>query len=211
VLVAVVDLDEAAHEFEARYGLRSIPGGHHPGVGTANRIIPLGREYLELISVVDDGEAARSLRSMRVKRAVERAHTFAGWAARTNKLDLMRARLIEAGFDLPDMVSGVRAKPDGSTLRWRSQDLSREPDSVLPFVIEWDIPERLHPARSTINHPAGASGISSMVLGHPEPEYARLTLERALGRGIRREVRENDWAGLLEVRLATPNGELLVS
>jgi hypothetical protein len=207
----VRDLDHAAREFEARYGLRSLPGGRHPGVGTANRIIPLGREYLELIAVVDNGEAATSPRSMRVKRAVERGRPFAGWAARTTNLEIMRARLVDAGFDLPDMVSGARAKPDGTMLRWRSLDLFREPESVLPFVIEWDVSERLHPGRSAINHPAGPSGISSVVLGHPEPEQARLMLERALGRGIRREVRENDWPGVLEVRVATPNGELVVS
>ena len=106
---------------------------------------------------------------------------------------------------------GRLLKPDGTMLRWRSQDLFREPESVLPFVIEWDVSERLHPGRSAIDHPAVASGISSVVLGHPEPEQARLMLERAIGRGIRREVRENDWPGVLEVRVATLNGELVVS
>jgi hypothetical protein len=42
---------------EGRYGLASIEGGRHPGWGTANRIIPLGDAYIELVTVVDDEEA----------------------------------------------------------------------------------------------------------------------------------------------------------
>ncbi|HEY8778025.1 MAG TPA: VOC family protein [Gaiellaceae bacterium] len=60
VLIAVGDLAAAAHEFEVEHGLASIEGGRHPGWGTANRIVPLGKSYLELVAVVDQDEAARS-------------------------------------------------------------------------------------------------------------------------------------------------------
>ena len=59
VLIAVADLADVAREIEARYGLASVEGGRHPGWGTANRIVPLGETYLELIAVVDEAEAAR--------------------------------------------------------------------------------------------------------------------------------------------------------
>ena len=48
------DLAAAAREIEARHGLASIEGGRHPGWGTANRIVPLGSSYLELVAVIDD-------------------------------------------------------------------------------------------------------------------------------------------------------------
>ena len=48
VLVAVDDLEAAAKEVEQRYGLASVEGGRHRGLGTANRIVPLGVTYLEL-------------------------------------------------------------------------------------------------------------------------------------------------------------------
>jgi hypothetical protein len=61
VLVAVSDLAESARELEVRYGLASIEGGCHPGWGTANRIVPLGDAYLELVTVVDEEEALASV------------------------------------------------------------------------------------------------------------------------------------------------------
>ena len=60
VLIAVADLAAAARELEVRHGLASVEGGRHPGWGTANRIVPLGDTYLELIAVVDEAEAAES-------------------------------------------------------------------------------------------------------------------------------------------------------
>src|SRR4051794_22384701 len=60
VLIAVTDLDAAGREFQSRYGLVSIAGGRHPGWGTANRIVPLGDTYLELVAAVDAAEAAGS-------------------------------------------------------------------------------------------------------------------------------------------------------
>ena len=59
VVVAVADLEQAAAVFLERYGLASYEGGRHAGLGTANRIVPLGREYVELLGVVDHEAAAR--------------------------------------------------------------------------------------------------------------------------------------------------------
>jgi hypothetical protein len=61
VLIAVADLTAAASVMEARYGLTSMEGGRHPGWGTANRIVPLGAAYLELVAVVDRTQATESV------------------------------------------------------------------------------------------------------------------------------------------------------
>ena len=48
-------------DLAADFGLPSVEGGRHPGWGTANRIVPLGDTYIELVTVVDDeAEAAQS-------------------------------------------------------------------------------------------------------------------------------------------------------
>jgi hypothetical protein len=60
VLIAVADLMAAARAIEDEHGLMASEGGWHPGWGTANRIVPLGDAYLELVTVVDAAEAARS-------------------------------------------------------------------------------------------------------------------------------------------------------
>ena len=61
IVIAVTDLDVAASAYNEDHHLASIVGGRHPGWGTANRIVPLGDAYLELIAVVDEGEAVESM------------------------------------------------------------------------------------------------------------------------------------------------------
>ena len=58
VIFGVADLDAATARFRAM-GFEVVDGGVHPGVGTSNRVIPLGEEYLELLGVVDH-ELARA-------------------------------------------------------------------------------------------------------------------------------------------------------
>ena len=58
VVYAAGDLDEAALRFRESFGLDSLEGGRHDRGGTANRIVPLGRQYVELVTVVDPEAAA---------------------------------------------------------------------------------------------------------------------------------------------------------
>lgn len=123
-------------DFERRFGLGTVYGGRHPGAGTANALVALGgRQYLELIAVVDADEASRAQRSGRVGGAVKRGDTFATWVLRTDDLEGLRADLGETGEIMP----GARERPDGTVLRWRTLDLqaSRE-GSGIPFLISWD-------------------------------------------------------------------------
>jgi Glyoxalase-like domain len=132
VLIAVADLDGAARELEARYGLRSTAGGRHPGWGTANRIVPLGDAYLELVAVVDPAEALESGFGRWVAAAEPRAGRLLGWAVRTDNLSARAERL---GLRV---VDGARKTTDGRTLRWRLagvEEAAAEP--ALPFFIEW--------------------------------------------------------------------------
>lgn len=49
LIYAVRDLDAAAARLDA-LGLSSYFGGTHPGLGTSNRIVPLGLSYIELLA-----------------------------------------------------------------------------------------------------------------------------------------------------------------
>ena len=105
VVIAAADLEAAAIVLEERYGLRSLEGGRHPGWGTANRIVPLGGAYLELVAVVDDQEAAGSAFGRWVAAARPRPLKLLGWAVRTDELDALARRL-----DL-DVIAGSRTRP----------------------------------------------------------------------------------------------------
>ncbi len=50
VIVIVHDLDAAASRYYEQHGLASVAGGRHPANGTANRIVPLGTSYIELMA-----------------------------------------------------------------------------------------------------------------------------------------------------------------
>jgi len=152
---AVRDLDEAAVRFREGFGLDSTEGGRHERWGTANRIVPLGDQYVELVAAVDETVAARTGFGRGV---LERASDGGGWftiAAVAEDLDAVAARLgLEIG-------SGSRTRPDGETLRWRSAGLDdprREP--WMPFFLAWDVPDELYPGRARAGHGIRAEGIA---------------------------------------------------
>jgi len=158
VLVAVADLTAAAEEIEARHGLASIEGGRHPGWGTANRIVPLGDAYLELVAVVDEDEALQSAFGRWVVGAHPKLAQPLGWAVRTHKLDEVARRL---GLTVD---TGSRAARSGRPARWRMAGIQQAAtESSLPFFIEWAHGTTL-PGRATASHPAGSIQLARLEL-----------------------------------------------
>jgi len=158
VLIAVADLAAAAREIEARHGLASIDGGRHPAWGTANRIVPLGDSYLELVAVVDAAKAAESAFGRWVASGASSTARPLGWAVRTCQLDELARRL-----DLP-VHAGSRATRGGDLLRWRSAGIDQAAvEPSLPFFIEWG-PQTQLPGQAAIRHRAGAASIARLVL-----------------------------------------------
>ena len=158
VLIAVADLAATAQEIEVRHGLASIEGGRHPGWGTANRIVPLGEAYLELVAIVDEAEAARSPFGRWVAAAHPTLPRPLGWAVRTHKLDDIARRL-----DLT-VAAGSRAGRSGQLVRWRLAGIERATaEPSLPFFIEWGHGTPL-PGRATATHRAGAVQIAKLRL-----------------------------------------------
>ena len=132
VLVATRDLAKGARELETRQRLRSVAGGRHPGWGTANRIVPLGSAYLELVAVVDPAEARQSAFGRWVADSATGLAEPFGWAVRVHDLDAAAERHGLA------VVEGSRVTPVGATLRWRTAGLERAiAEPSLPFFIEW--------------------------------------------------------------------------
>jgi glyoxalase-like protein len=211
VLLPVADLEEGARSLDERFGLKGIPGGRHPGVGTANSIVPLGLQYLELIAIVDQVEAAASRLGGRVARALEEGRTFVAWALRTEDLAAVRARLQAAGWDLPAIVEGSRTRPDGQVLRWRTQDIDTGPEpGAIPFVIEWRIPDGLHPGEVESSHRVGPAGLRRVIVGANDPRLVRDRLQLLLGDSDLYEVREAPVDSVQKVVLDTGGGELVI-
>lgn len=149
-----------------------MEGGRHPGLGTANRIVPLGDNYIELIAIVDPEEARTSLLSQRVERAFANGWRLAGWVLRTESVDREKTRLTELGEELLGPFERSRIRPDGSVLRWRML-FPADVDIGLPFFIEWQVPESEHPAAGQVDHPAGKVRIEKVTIETPELERAQ--------------------------------------
>ncbi len=158
MLIAVADLESAGREMEVRHGLASIEGGRHAAWGTANRIVPLGDSYLELVAVVDGAKAAENTFGRWVASGVSRSPRPFGWAVRTTELDELARRL-----DLP-VHAGSRTTPDGVQLRWRSAGIDQAAaEPSLPFFIEWG-PETAYPGRAAAHHRAGSATLARLTL-----------------------------------------------
>ncbi len=154
VVWAVDDLDAAAVRFRDEFGLGSVAGGSHPGWGTANRIVPLGSEYLELVAVVDRERAAGSEFGRAVLGAVSGRRRLLGWAVETDDLEGVADRLSL------DVIRGSRTRPDGSTLRWQLAGVGPALSSgALPFFIPWDVAIRRASRLGAGRAPRDAVGI----------------------------------------------------
>lgn len=163
MVLAVSDLAAAGEELEARHGLASIEGGRHPGWGTANRIVPLGETYLELVAVADEREAGRNPFGSWVAAADTESMRPLGWAVRTTRLDEVARRLGLA------VTEGSRIAGDGVVLRWRIAGIEHAAaEPSLPFLIEWGSETPL-PGDAAVHHPAGAVRIAAVrVQGDPD-------------------------------------------
>ena len=154
VICAVDDLETAGTRFYEEFGLGSVEGGRHPGWGTANRIVPLGNAYIELVTVVDSDEAAASDFGRAVSKAIAAGEQLVGWVVATDDLEAVARRLSL------EVVAGSRTRPDGTTLSWQLAGVDSLEMGALPFFIEWDGAEELHPGRAEAHHRLSPTGFA---------------------------------------------------
>jgi hypothetical protein len=94
VILAAADLDSAAARLEAELGLVATGGGRHDGLGTHNRIVPLGDGYLEILAIADEGEAKASPLGRAVTaRIAETGDGLMGWAVAVDDVTPIAERL----------------------------------------------------------------------------------------------------------------------
>ena len=202
-MLGVADLEQGARALEERYGLKALPGGRHPGAGTANMIVPLGTAYLELIAVVDESEVQQGHLGRRVQEAVAAGRTFVTWAIRTDDLESLRQFLIDEGWQRHEIRDGSRERADGKVIRWRTLDLG---SGAMPFAIQWQVPDGEHPGRMEVQHPSGLDTIGDIVL-ESEVEDERRRLELVLGHHVQYGVRHGPLNGIRELVLTGSEGD----
>ena len=132
VAIAVPDLDLAARDFDHRTGLAANGALHQEAWGTATRIVPLQRGFLEFIAVVNPLAAARSLIGRRVAKIGSGHGAIAAWAVSMPHIEQVAA---DRGLLLH---SGARAAQEGSPAHtWQMAGLATAFMSDLPLLIKW--------------------------------------------------------------------------
>lgn len=194
LLYATPDVDATVAALEARLGVPFAPGGSHPGWGTRNRILPLGRDrYLEVIGPDEAQPEAAGARILDVDRLD--SPRMAWWAVRPFLMPLTCGEFETAGYVPGEVVEGRRKLPSGDTLVWQITDPRvRLEDGLLPLVIDWE--GAAHPG-------ADASGVELADVRLEHPEHARLT---ATFRDLGLPAVHPGEAPALIVTLDTPNG-----
>jgi len=125
VIWATRDLDATAERLAREHALPDGGGGRHVGIGTHNRVLPLGGGYLEVLAVADPREAAASVIGRAVTAAPE--GLFA-WAVAVEDVPAQAERL---GLEV------TAIERDGLTARLAAVAQSMA-EPWLPFFIQRD-------------------------------------------------------------------------
>ncbi|MEJ7630753.1 MAG: VOC family protein, partial [Nocardioidaceae bacterium] len=99
-----------------------------------------------VVEVLDHPASDKAPFGQAVRARSESGGGWLGWVVRVDDITQVERRLGRKA------VQGNRHRPDGVELRWRQigvQGLQTDPQ--LPFFVEWEVPDHLHPS-------AGATG-----------------------------------------------------
>jgi hypothetical protein len=201
IIFGVNDLDAATARFRAM-GFDVLDGGVHPGVGTANRVIPLGSQYLELLGVVSPELARGSEYGRSLLRAIAGGDRLVRWSLRTDAIEQVAARLELTA------EPRKRMRPDGVLLTWRAAGLSLAlVDATMPFFMQWDH-DAHYPGLMPAKHPNGARTVTALSIVPRDPKAFERWTEGAEA-PLRLETDRPP--GLVSVGVLTDAGELIIA
>jgi hypothetical protein len=150
ILVGSPDLDAGIKFIEERTGVRAAFGGVHPGAGTQNALLSLGKNrYLEIIA--PDPKQSPTL-DVRDLRTLEEP-VLVGWAQHPGDIEAFAERLKGESIDVVGPKPGSRKRPDGRVLNWKTLALKDDAGGLFPFFIEWGA-GTIHPS---VDAPQGCS------------------------------------------------------
>ena len=198
VLYGVQDLDLAAGRLEADHGLVAAGGGSHGELGTANRLIPLGDQYLELITVADP--ASQHPLAVVLGAWIAEGDRFFSMAIEVDDVEATADRLGSSVLD------GTRTGPDNASVTFRLAGFETALAEQVPFFIEWgEGREHRLPAPGAAANP-NAHGVAWVELGG-DVERVRAWLGGDV-EGVRLVGGE---PGIRAMAVATNDGEVVIS
>jgi hypothetical protein len=157
--VSALSLAEGVEAVEAALGVTLQPGGEHPLMGTHNRLLGLGPEYLEVIAVNPAAPAPPHPRWFDLDH-FDGAPRLTNWIANCDDLD--------AALRAAPQGSGTPLSLSRGDLRWRMAvpASGKLPfDDAAPALIAWE--GSAHPAARL---PDSGLRLTALTLRHPQAE-----------------------------------------
>jgi hypothetical protein len=194
-------LASTAQRIGGLLGKDFVDGGVHPRFGTRNMIMPLtGDTYLEIVEVLDHPASDKAPFGQAVRARSALGGGWLGWVVAVKDISAVESRLGR------EAVCGNRHRPDGTELRWKQIGVhGLIADPQLPFFVQWDVPDELHPSRGA--DPAySLSCLEIAGVPHRVSEWLGETVEAPLEDVKVEWVAPNGTPGILAAQIQTPNG-----
>jgi hypothetical protein len=186
LILAIDDLQKGIETFARLTGVRPEFGGEHPGRGTANALVSLGKgRYLEILAPAS-AEARVDPSWGPITKHKEL--TPVGWALHARDLTQTVASLRGAGFTVSDPEPGSRQRSDGSTLHWQTASLAGQQLDLEPFFIQWG-EGTPHPSTTS---PKGCN-LVRVAIAAPKPESLRKLIQTV---GVEAQISEGKPGGM---------------
>lgn len=198
LVYATPDLAAGIARIEQLLGVRATPGGQHPGRGTRNALVALGRRaYIEIIGPDPDQPAPPQPRPFGIDGL--KAPRLVAWAAKENDLAGLSTRAAKAGVKLGELAAGSRRRPDGVLLSWNyTNPATIVADRIMPFFIDWG--KTPHPAESAVQ----GGALVELVAEHPDPAGVTTALNAV---GLNLAVKKGSAPALVAI-VNTPRGRV---
>ncbi len=202
VVFVVKDPVKAAQDLLERHGLGSEPGDYHSFSGTRNWSVPLTPPtYLELLSIENRAVAETSKVGQQVLACEEAGGGLITWAVLIEDVTVVSERL---GIDVFDYTI---TDETGTFRGWRSVT---GPPPHLPFFIDWPNSvgrlERWEQKYRRVGHTSAPIGFSGLTISGSESEMRDWLGPHQLPLRF-----VNGTSGLVEARIATPTGEIVIA
>jgi len=181
LVIGAATLEAGAAYLEHHLGVRPVPGGAHPGVGTHNMLLGLGPDqYIEIIAP-DPNQAPPAhprpfdLDDPALKLALEAEPQLIAYVVATPAIEAVVARL---GASHAGEVRAMRRGP----LSWRMAFPPQRQDmgNLIPPLIQWD------GARAAAQIPDSGWRLANLEAQHPDMDALREALAaRGLAEAIK--------------------------
>ena len=178
-LILVRNLAAAADDYR-RLGFTLTPQGGHPALGTANHTVMFGRDYLELLEVVQ-----RTPSSERWARILDRREGFGAMALGTPDAAATRRQLVERGIEVPPLIDFVRPVALADGVVEARFTVAHLPDTATPALPAFFCQQ--HTAEFVWRpewqqHANTALGVAGLTVVDADPERLAPAYERLVGR-----------------------------